>query len=333
MDTVIVTAIGSFAADIVIKSLRKNGFRVIGLDIYPKPWIADACNVDVFYRVPPASEEQAYLKAVTDICRKEEAKHIIPLTDVEIDVINNHRSVFEGMGVCVCASPEKTVALCRRKKQLHDFIENNIPGVRTIPTIYATDLNEPPFDYPMIAKPDNGRSSQGLYRIMDFADWTHFLAKEKKDEYILQPYIPGSIVTIDVVRDQDGTSAAVPRLELLRTLNGAGTSVMVFPDRDLEEQSGRIADALGIIGCVNFEFIRDETGTCYFVECNPRFSGGVEFSCIAGYDCIANHMRCFQGKKIDRYRQEKSVYIARKYKEYVTQISDDEGKENRETDQ
>ena len=44
-------------------------------------------------------------------------------------------------------------------------------------------------------------------------------------------------------------------------------------------------------------------------------------------------MRCFQGKKIDRYRQEKSVYIARKYKEYVTQISDDEGKENRETDQ
>ena len=52
MKTVVVTAIGSFSADIVIKKCRENGIRVIGCDVYPGEWIADAGNVDAFYQVP-----------------------------------------------------------------------------------------------------------------------------------------------------------------------------------------------------------------------------------------------------------------------------------------
>ena len=36
MRTVIVTAIGSFSADIVIKKCRENGNWVIGCDVYPR---------------------------------------------------------------------------------------------------------------------------------------------------------------------------------------------------------------------------------------------------------------------------------------------------------
>ena len=54
MRTVIVTAIGSFSADIVIKKCRENGIRVIGCDVYPREWIADAGNVEAFYQVPYA---------------------------------------------------------------------------------------------------------------------------------------------------------------------------------------------------------------------------------------------------------------------------------------
>ena len=55
MRTVVVTAIGSFSADIVIRKCRENGIRVIGCDVYPREWIADAGNVDVFYQVPYAT--------------------------------------------------------------------------------------------------------------------------------------------------------------------------------------------------------------------------------------------------------------------------------------
>ena len=49
MRTVVVTAIGSFSADIVIKKCRENGMRVIGCDVYPGEWIADAGNAQVFH--------------------------------------------------------------------------------------------------------------------------------------------------------------------------------------------------------------------------------------------------------------------------------------------
>ena len=46
--TALVTAIGSFAADAVIKTLREMGYRVIGSDIYEKEWVANSLEVDVF---------------------------------------------------------------------------------------------------------------------------------------------------------------------------------------------------------------------------------------------------------------------------------------------
>ena len=49
MNTALVTAIGSFSADIVIKNLIKSGFRVVGCDIYPAEWIADSGNGASFY--------------------------------------------------------------------------------------------------------------------------------------------------------------------------------------------------------------------------------------------------------------------------------------------
>ena len=49
MRTVIVTAIGSFSADIVIKKCRENGIRVIGCDVYPREWIADAGNLSLIH--------------------------------------------------------------------------------------------------------------------------------------------------------------------------------------------------------------------------------------------------------------------------------------------
>ena len=61
MKTALVTAIGSFSADIVIKSLKKQGLKVIGCDIFPKEWVVDAYSVDVFYQVPRGTKREKYL--------------------------------------------------------------------------------------------------------------------------------------------------------------------------------------------------------------------------------------------------------------------------------
>ena len=64
----LVTAIGSMAADIVIKTLHRGGHLVVGNDIYPREWIADAYNVDWFVQAPPARDEDKYRDFLMNTC-------------------------------------------------------------------------------------------------------------------------------------------------------------------------------------------------------------------------------------------------------------------------
>lgn len=151
-------------------------------------------------------------------------------------------------------------------------------------------------------KPFDGRSSQGLHILESEADLEfllHTCNEEQKQQYLVQPKIGGHVITVDVVRNpESGQVFCLPRRELLRTLNGAGTSVCVFRNEKLEQQCRNIAKAVGIRGCVNMEFIEADrdAGAYYFLECNPRFAGGVAFSGAAGYDMAEAHIRCFTVK-------------------------------------
>lgn len=325
MKAAVVTAIGSFSADIVIKNLKNMGLKVIGCDIYPAEWIADSSNVSAFYQVPLATQEEEYVEGILTICKKEEADGLIVLTDAEVDVWNRHRNELKEAGVTLCLSPEDTITVCRDKMKLYEFLSERGIG-NMIPTRMLAGISPESISYPAVVKPYNGRSSQGLSYLHNQVEMERFLAGGEADHYVVQPYFKGSIITVDVVHQADtGRSAAVCRKELLRTPNGAGTSVLVFSNPTLEEVCKEAASALGIQGCVNFEFIEGEDGTFSMLECNPRFSGGVEFSCMAGYDCVLNHVKCFQGEDIMPAVPVKEMYIARKYEEYVTKVLDREG--------
>ena len=319
MRTVVVTAIGSFSADIVIKTCKKMGIRVVGCDIYPKEWIADSQNVDNFYQVPLAVDQEAYRKALIEICRREKAWGLLPLTDVEIDVLTGFREEFCREGITLCISGEECIFLCRDKMKFYQFMKKNNLG-NPILTKNLLEAEPDGIKYPLVCKPRDGRSSQGLRFVGSPQELENLKRLEGAERYIVQPKIEGRVVTVDVVRDpESGESAAVCRRELLRTLNGAGTSVQVFRDPKLEETCKEAAKRLGVKGCVNMEFLEEGEGSCRILECNPRFSGGVEFSCLAGYGCVEGHLRIFMGQGLDQMPKNiEPMFIARKYEEYIT---------------
>lgn len=319
MRTVVVTAIGSFSADIVIKTCKKMGIRVVGCDIYPKEWIADSQNVDNFYQVPLAVDQEAYRKALMEICRREKAWGLLPLTDVEIDVLTGFREEFCKEGITLCISGEECISLCRDKMKFYQFMKKNNLG-NPISTKNLLEAEPDWIKYPLVCKPRDGRSSQGLQFVKSPQELENLKRLEGAERYIVQPKIEGRVVTVDVVRDpESGESAAVCRRELLRTLNGAGTSVQVFRDPKLEETCKEAAKRLGVKGCVNMEFLEEGEGSCRILECNPRFSGGVEFSCLAGCGCVEGHLHIFMGQGLDEMPKNiEPMFIARKYEEYIT---------------
>lgn len=321
-ERVLVTAIGSFSADIVIKNIKKMQMFVVGCDIYPKEWVVDSKNVDRFYQAPKALDEENYVNFIINIVKNEKIRFIVPLTDVEVDVLNRNRDEIEREEVVICISNKNVIELCRDKMKLFTFLQEK-HVVDTIPTYWLNSINVSDLKYPVVSKPVDGRSSEGLRYIAceEEMQIVSQLYEKRFKGYIIQPKIDGNIVTVDVVRCAiKKKSVILPRRELLRTKNGAGTTILTFCDKQLEKKCEILADVLGVKGCVNFEFIQGTDGHYYFLECNPRFSGGVEFSCMSGYDCVKNHINCFNNQEIDERRQYKSQYIARKYEEYVTGV-------------
>ena len=115
---------------------------------------------------------------------------------------------------------------------------------------------------------------------------------------MLQPYRPGAVFVADVVRERvSGAGQCLCREELLRTANGAGTTVRVAVAPDLEAQALHVAATLDLHGCTNIEFLRLDD-RYLLMDVNPRFSAGVGFSVLAGYDMPAAHLACFTGSPL-----------------------------------
>jgi len=313
---ILVTAIGSFAADIVIKTLKQNQHYVIGCDVFPKEWIADAYNVDVFVQAPYARDKEEYISFIKNTCKQFSIQSIIPLIDPEVDILSAMKEELRSMGVAACVPDEEVTRRCRDKYLLPQFLREH-DLCAAMPTRMLNSTNELKMQYPMLAKPRFGRSSEGVVRIHNDAEYGCVKEMARDLDYIIQPFMHGNVLTVDLVRNRDNTMVCLVRRELLRTPSGAGTTVEMIDLPELSETCRNIASALGVTGAVNLEFI--EAGDqYYFLEINPRLSGGVTFSHISGYNVVLNHLRCFLDQAIDPQPLCKKMIIARKYEEYVT---------------
>ena len=308
MKRVLITAIGSFSADVTIRSCREMDMMIVGCDIYPMEWIANSLDVDIFYQALRFNDP-GYIDFINQVCKENEIDFIIPLTDPEVDILSENR---EKLCAQVLISDDKSVKLCRNKIAFADAvggIETHIVG-EFVPEVY-----------PVVTKPVDGRSSQGL-RVVENAEEYALVDKN----HIVQRYISGPIIAVDVCRHPvTGHVDSLAREELLRTVNGAGTSVKILKNKKLAEQCAEIAEKLGVCGTICLEFIRENVGdgdsdepefVYHPLECNPRFSGGIAFSSMAGYDFIAAHVAAFTMPDIPYMGKIKEQYIARKYVEY-----------------
>lgn len=308
---ILITAIGSFSAEIIINSLKILKNKIVGCDIYPKEWHYLVKKIDIFYQVPLAIQEKEYINKLVEICKLEKVDFIFPLTDVEIDVYNKNRRVFNEIGVEVCIQSTETLEVTRDKYKLFKkFLNSNI---KVIPTYLYEDIPKLK-DFPYIAKPKNGRSSEGVLKIKQEKDFQQI---ENADNYIIQDYLEGNIIVVDYIRNcRTGQDFSVIRRELIRTKNGAGITVEVFENEEISKLSSYIGEKLNINGCICMEFIENNRDY-YIMDINPRFSAGTAFTQKAGYNIVKNHLNCFLNKKIDEPIKIQKNIMTKRYVEEI----------------
>ena len=316
MKTTLLTAVGSASASSVVAQLHALGHRVIGCDIYPQAWNMASNEVDAFFQAVLCTDREAYIRQMEEAVSREHVDFLIPLTDLEVDVLCGEKARFAALGCTVCTPDEPAVRLCRNKMDMAAALE--LSGVcRTIPTASPYGREPLESEFPIMLKPVSGRSSQAQVIAHNMDEYR--AAIQTRADYIAQPFIKGDIFTIEVARDLYGNVQALCRQEVLRTVNGLGTTVRIHPGHPLEETCAAIAQQAGIVGVVNMEFIGCE-GEYYFLEVNPRFSGGVGFCVAAGVDFAALEIACHEGEAIGPRPEVRPMTLTRRIQPFVTQV-------------
>ena len=313
-EAILVTAIGSLSSDAIVSSLNKHDeFEVYGSDIFPSHWHVQSLNLKKVFHVPRASDPEKYIERMLEICMDYSIKCILPLTDIEVDVYNLYREDFEKKDITICISGDQSIKIARDKYLLSSYFDDNEFFQPILSHESGNDLIKDPV-YPYVAKPKNGRSSEGLFIIYDEVMLKYIISK---DNYIIQPFIEGNIYTVDYIRDPaSGNDYSFSREELLRTTNGAGLTVRLLNDATLNQAASYIGNTLNIKGCVNIEFIKADEGY-YLTDINPRFSAGIGFTIVGGYDIVKNHLNCFRNIEIEKPGKYPEMIITKSYSETI----------------
>lgn len=308
---ILVTAIGSMAAECVIRQLRGLGkVTIIGCDLHPALWVPTSTQVDRFHTISSSRDEQAYLRSIQNICVQERVDYVIALTDPEVDLLSSHQDVLRtSTGATICISAPSAIGTTRDKLRLAEHFGNH-QRIDVLPTVAAQNADAAGFALPILFKPRKGRSSQGQFLARTAADLIYAQHAFRDAMYCAQPWLQGQVFVADVVHQAaTGAAVAVCREELIRTSNGAGMSVRMVADPELQALACAIARHVGAQGCVNIEFLQVD-GRYLLMDFNPRFSAGVAFSVMAGYDMVRAHFDCFSDLPIAAApRYEEKVYV------------------------
>jgi len=137
--------------------------------------------------------------------------------------------------------------------------------------------------WPRVAKPRFGSSSRGHVLFRDEEEFRFWSARNRLDDYIVQPFLTGAEFSVDAYVAPDGR--LVGAVSRVREVVSGGEVMVTRTERD-EAVLGvaeRTAAIPGWRGPLNIQVMRTADGP-FLLEVNPRFSSGVTCAIEAGLD-------------------------------------------------
>lgn len=174
--------------------------------------------------------------------------------------------------------------------------ENNIVRLesKTLSSALATELGIPQPRFfkdaadaqgtPVIFKRDNSFGGSGVYRPRTVQALQNLIDHEKGGKFLIEEYICGQDRSVDAIRWNGYFRAEC--YQSVRQLGGQGPALEreKVEDQRLCLYARTILDAIDYQGVCGMDFRIDNSGRAYFLECNPRLTGGIALQIKTGFD-------------------------------------------------
>lgn len=289
---ILLTSIGKRVQ--LIKHL-KSQFEIIGVDA--NELVPALKFVDKFYKIPKFNNKD-YLKTLLNICKIENIDILIPLYELEFDILTKNRNEFEKIGTKLILSNSKIIDICNDKYKTYELLKNVIkcPKVYNIQEINYNLKKKSEKILPLIIKPKNGMGSSNVFKINNLKELKFFKTYVKNP--IFQQYIQGEEYTVDVLCDFQGKPIYIIPRKRLEVRSGEVSKSKTIHDELIISETLKVIKEfnkislkeINLMGPLTIQFFKTNDNNIYFLEINPRFGGGVPLSFKAG----ANYAKCLK---------------------------------------
>ena len=254
------------------EALKTDGHEVIAVP-FPQNLLRDESG----YR-------RELLKAI-GLCRPDA---VLPVGNTV--AISRIKASTPGLPCIIAGSAATTELLDSKLAASHLASSLGIPQPRIYSSIDEADT------FPVIFKRDSSFAGSGVYKPSTSEALKRISEHFAGKAYIIEEYIEGTDWSVDAVRFE-----GYFRYGCYRSLknNGQGPSLIRrasgFPL--LGQYAKQILDAIDYRGVCGMDFRVDNAGKPYFLECNPRLTGGLATQIEAGFNIPAILVHNIKRKK------------------------------------
>lgn len=135
----------------------------------------------------------------------------------------------------------------------------------------------------VIFKREKSFGGSGVYKPKTKESLLNLMEHEPGSRYLIEDFIEGTDFSVDAVRWNGYFRAGC-----YKALSNRGQGPAISREKTdfpvLEEYAFRILSALDYNGVCGMDFRVDADGNAWFLECNPRFTGGLELQLENGFN-------------------------------------------------
>jgi carbamoyl-phosphate synthase large subunit len=214
----------------------------------------------------PLIGDPGYLPALERLCEQHGVGAVLPLTDLDIEVLARAR--HDGRLPALVPSPDVARATFD-KFETHLLLRSlGLPSPATV--LPDDDLDA--LAYPVMVKPRRGSGARSIHLARDASE-ARFFAGYVAEPTMVQRAMGGPEFSIDCLGDLDGRCLnAIPR-SMLESRGGESIKGAVIRDEELIELGRRTTEALRVTGPATVQVFRDPAVGLGITDVNTRFGG------------------------------------------------------------
>jgi carbamoyl-phosphate synthase large subunit len=244
-------------------------------------------------RAVPRIDDPDYVPALRELCDEFAVGAVVPLTDLDIEVLAQAREQ-ESLPAFV---PDAAIARTTFDKyEAHVMLERL--GLPSPPTVLPGDAVE---NFPVMVKPRRGSGARSIHRA-DNATAADFFVGYIDEPTMLQRYMDGPEFSIDCLSDLECRCLnAIPR-SMIESRGGESIKGTVIDDPELTALGQRVVEALGVRGPCTVQVFRDHEIGLGITDVNTRFGGAFPapmYAAAPGNTYPELIVRIARGERID----------------------------------